>query len=185
MSDNVVVTAGTGTTVAADEVVDGTLGTVKVQYVKIMDGTLDGTTKVTADSNGLKVNATGLAQGSTTSGQTGNLVLGAVTTNPPTYVDAQTSPASIDTEGYLRTRGRALDQEAPKRAFDHRDGDQVICGRASWVALHLQPECDRRLRSGVRRCDSRRRDARDHGPGPFVRRSCHLHRRHCPVVRRH
>src|SRR5216684_1083775 len=46
MADNVVVTAGSGTTVAADEVVDGTLGTVKVQYVKIMDGTLDGTTKL-------------------------------------------------------------------------------------------------------------------------------------------
>ncbi|WP_316176208.1 hypothetical protein [Bradyrhizobium sp. SZCCHNRI1073] len=46
MADNVVVTAGTGTTIAADEVVDGTLGTVKVQYVKIMDGALDGTGKL-------------------------------------------------------------------------------------------------------------------------------------------
>ena len=45
MADNVVITAGTGTTVAADEVVDGTLGTVKAQYIKIMDGTLDGTAK--------------------------------------------------------------------------------------------------------------------------------------------
>lgn len=58
MADNVVVTAGSGTTVAADEVVDGTLGTVKVQYVKIMDGTLDGTTKVATGSgtgNGMRV----------------------------------------------------------------------------------------------------------------------------------
>ena len=47
MADNVVVTAGSGTTVAADEVVDGTLGTVKVQFVKLMDGTLDGTAKAT------------------------------------------------------------------------------------------------------------------------------------------
>lgn len=46
MADNVAVTAGTGTTIAADEVVDGTLGTVKVQIVKIMDGTLDGTAKM-------------------------------------------------------------------------------------------------------------------------------------------
>lgn len=45
MADNVVITAGTGTTVAADEVVDGTLGTVKAQYIKLMDGTLDGTAK--------------------------------------------------------------------------------------------------------------------------------------------
>lgn len=46
MADNVVVTAGSGTSIAADEVVDGTLGTVKVQYVKVMDGTLDGTAKL-------------------------------------------------------------------------------------------------------------------------------------------
>lgn len=45
MADNVAVTAGTGTSIAADEVVDGTLGTVKVQFVKLMDGTLDGTAK--------------------------------------------------------------------------------------------------------------------------------------------
>ena len=45
MPDNVAVTAGTGTTIAADEIVDGTLGTVKVQYVKLMDGTPDSTTK--------------------------------------------------------------------------------------------------------------------------------------------
>jgi hypothetical protein len=47
VADNVAITAGSGTTVAADEVVDGTLGTVKVQYLKIMDGTLDGTAKAT------------------------------------------------------------------------------------------------------------------------------------------
>jgi hypothetical protein len=46
MADNVAITAGAGTTIAADEVVDGTLGTVKAQFVKIMDGTLDGTTKL-------------------------------------------------------------------------------------------------------------------------------------------
>lgn len=58
MADNVVVTAGTGTTVAADEVVDGTLGTVKVQYVKLMDGTLDGSTKAAVGAGGLKVDPT-------------------------------------------------------------------------------------------------------------------------------
>jgi hypothetical protein len=47
VADNVTITAGTGTTIAADEVVDATLGTVKAQYVKIMDGTLGGTNKVT------------------------------------------------------------------------------------------------------------------------------------------
>jgi hypothetical protein len=55
MADNVAITAGAGTTVAADEVVDGTLGTVKVQYVKIMDGTLDGTSKAAVGANGVAV----------------------------------------------------------------------------------------------------------------------------------
>lgn len=56
MADNVSITEGSGTTVAADEVSDGTLGTVKVQYVKLMDGTLDGTDKADVDANlGLKV----------------------------------------------------------------------------------------------------------------------------------
>lgn len=52
MADNVAITPGSGTTIAADEVVDGTLGTVKVQYVKIMDGTVDGTSKQTVNSDG-------------------------------------------------------------------------------------------------------------------------------------
>jgi len=55
MADNVAITAGVGTTIAADEVSDGTLGSVKVQYVKIMDGTLDGTTKATVGAGGLVV----------------------------------------------------------------------------------------------------------------------------------
>lgn len=52
MADNVTIV---GTVVAADEVSDGTLGTVKVQYVKIMDGTLDGTNKAQVGASGLSV----------------------------------------------------------------------------------------------------------------------------------
>lgn len=52
------------------------------------------------------VNAAGLAihvaQGSTTSGQYGNLAMGAVTTSSPSYTTAQTSPLSITTNGLLR-----------------------------------------------------------------------------------
>jgi hypothetical protein len=57
VADNVTLNSMTGgPVVAADEVTDGTLGTVKVQYVKIMDGTIDGTTKGAIDSTyGLKV----------------------------------------------------------------------------------------------------------------------------------
>lgn len=77
MADNVAVTAGSGTSIAADEVVDATLGTVKVQYVKLMDGTLDGTTKATVDGNGLDVDVTRIG-GQTPafgSGVTGSTVL--------------------------------------------------------------------------------------------------------------
>jgi hypothetical protein len=43
-----------------------------------------------------------VAQGSSTSGQKGDLVQGAVTTNAPSYTTAQTSPLSLDTSGLLR-----------------------------------------------------------------------------------
>jgi hypothetical protein len=43
-----------------------------------------------------------LAQGSTTSGQSGALIQGAVTTSAPSYTNAQTSPLSLMTTGALR-----------------------------------------------------------------------------------
>lgn len=49
------------------------------------------------------VNGILLSQGSTTSGQKGPIVQGAVTTSAPTYTTAQTSPLSLDTSGNLRT----------------------------------------------------------------------------------
>jgi hypothetical protein len=48
-----------------------------------------------------------VAQGSTTSGQTGMMVQGAVTTAAPTYTTAQTDPLSLTTAGGLRV---AIDQ---------------------------------------------------------------------------
>lgn len=52
MADNIAITPGTGATMAADEVVDATLGTVKVGYGKIMDGTPDSTNKLVVDGTG-------------------------------------------------------------------------------------------------------------------------------------
>lgn len=52
MSDNVAITPGSGATIAADEVTDGTLGTVKVQFTKVMDGTLDSTNKLIVTAAG-------------------------------------------------------------------------------------------------------------------------------------
>jgi hypothetical protein len=58
------------------------------------------------DNNGtLWVNvktATGLAAGSTTSGQTGSMIMGAVTTANPSYTTAQTNYVSLDTAGNVR-----------------------------------------------------------------------------------
>lgn len=52
MADNIVITESTsGTNVAADQLGDGT----KVQFIKIMDGTLDGTSKAAVGANGLAV----------------------------------------------------------------------------------------------------------------------------------
>lgn len=45
----------------------------------------------------------GVAQGSTTSGQLGPLIMGAVTTGLVSYTNAQTSPLSLTTQGLLRT----------------------------------------------------------------------------------
>ncbi len=54
MADNVAIrdAAGNNVTVATDEVVDPILGTVEVQYTKVMDGTPGSTNKQTVDSGG-------------------------------------------------------------------------------------------------------------------------------------
>lgn len=62
MADNVPITPGLGKIIATDEVIDGTLGTVQVQFVKIMDGTLDGTSKAAVGTNGLKTDGSGVTQ---------------------------------------------------------------------------------------------------------------------------
>lgn len=60
-------------------------------------------------TNGLQLDTTGAklnnSQASTTSGQTGPLIQGAVTTSPPSYTTAQTDPLSLDTAGNLRVTG--------------------------------------------------------------------------------
>lgn len=64
-----------------------------------------GVTTITASSLPLPTGAANaVAQGSTTSGQTGELMQGAVTTNAPTYTNGQTSPINMGTSGGLRTQ---------------------------------------------------------------------------------
>lgn len=82
-----------------DDVATGTVTENNVSTVRI------------SSTRGLHVNprtAAGaeiaLAQGSTTSGQTGYMAMGAVTTSAPSYTNAQTSPLSLMTNGTLRVR---------------------------------------------------------------------------------
>lgn len=56
MADNVAVTAGSGTTIHADEYVHATLGSGKTQLVKLVDGTLDSGTAI-ASGNGVAAGA--------------------------------------------------------------------------------------------------------------------------------
>jgi hypothetical protein len=56
---------------------------------------------------------TSAAQGSTTSGQTGRLMQGAVTAAAPAYVTAQTSPISLTPAGAVRTDASATTQPRP------------------------------------------------------------------------
>lgn len=131
MADNIAITAGTGTTVATDDV-----GGVQYQKIKIDVGG-DGASAALSTSNPLPVSDAGgsltvdgtvtvadlpLSQASTTSGQKGVLVQGAVTTGAPSYTNAQTAPLSIDTNGALRvTGGTAATQYAEDAA--HVSGD--------------------------------------------------------------
>jgi len=65
-------------------------------------------------TNGLaldtSVNGLLVSQGSTTSGEKGPLIQGAVTTAAPSYTTAQTSPLSLTTAGALRTDSSATTQ---------------------------------------------------------------------------
>jgi hypothetical protein len=54
------------------------------------------------------VNGILVAQGSTTSGEKGPLVQGAVSNAQPAYVDGQTFPLSMDTLGHLRIQGAGI-----------------------------------------------------------------------------
>jgi hypothetical protein len=85
-------------TTAGRLIVDGS------QVTQPVSGTV---TSNIGTTNGLALDATvsalQVAQGSTTSGQKGGLVEGAVTTAAPSYTTAQTSPLSLTTAGALRT----------------------------------------------------------------------------------
>lgn len=54
MADNVAITAGSGTTIATDEVAVNGGSTAHVQFVKLVDGTSNGTDGIPGTTNGLR-----------------------------------------------------------------------------------------------------------------------------------
>lgn len=108
-----------GTVVPVSGTVTANAGTGNFTVVQAtaanLNATITGT--VTANigtTNGLaldtSVNGILVSQGSTTSGEKGPLIQGAVTTASPTYITAQTSPLSLTTAGALRIDGSAVTQ---------------------------------------------------------------------------
>jgi hypothetical protein len=111
-------------------------------------GTATTSRAVTATANGVKVDvaasvlptgaATGVTQGSTTSGQSGTLAQGAVTTSAPSYTTAQTSPVSLDTSGNLRVAQAVSDSTASGSvSVQCSDANINSCGASSTVSIAL------------------------------------------------
>lgn len=97
--DNVTL-PGTGDPIAADEVTDATLGTVKAQFMKIMDGTLGGTAKALVNADGLAVAAVGnVAHDAPDSGNPTKIGGKAETTVPTPVADADRVDAWLDEYG--------------------------------------------------------------------------------------
>ena len=73
-------------------------------------------------------NTTGnvVAQGSTTAGQSGHLIQGAVTTAAPTYTTAQTSPLSLTTAGALRVDASGTTQPVSGTVTANQGGTWTV-----------------------------------------------------------
>jgi hypothetical protein len=105
----------TNTTVATQDAADVTAGTTSAPTKILIVGgkTADGSPAydpIPLIAGGTAVSVSSVhdfAQGSTTSGQVGPLVQGAVLTSDPTYTTGQTDPLSLTTTGHLRTQDTA------------------------------------------------------------------------------
>jgi len=92
----------TGASTSAKQPALGTAGSASADVI-----TMQGIASMTPilANPGTAANWGLLAIASTTSGQVGQLGMGAVTTSAPTYTTAQTDPLSLDTSGNLRVTG--------------------------------------------------------------------------------
>lgn len=105
MADNVAITAGTGTTVHADEYTHSTLGSGKTQLVKLVDGTLDSSTAIAAgggvEAGALRVTIASDSTGVLSVDDNGGALTvdGSVTSNAGT--DLNTSALALEAGGNL------------------------------------------------------------------------------------
>jgi len=84
----------------------------------------------------------GVAQGSTTAGQTGNLTMAAVTTTAPTYTNGQTSPFSLDTSGALRVNtGTGTSNTVNMQAGATGTGNGTVLPVDGMAVAHLTAIC--------------------------------------------
>jgi hypothetical protein len=88
------------------------------------------------------IGVTGVAQGSTTSGEHGDLVQGAVTTAAPSYSTGQTSPLSLTTVGNLRVDGSSVTQPVSGTTTDGSTTETnflVVGGETNDATAQYQP----------------------------------------------
>ena len=139
MADNVDITAGSGTTVATDQV-----GTVHYQRVKLVDGTLDSTTAIPGDAtNGLDVDVTRV-QGTVTVADGGSslTVDGTVTSNAGTGFPAvATDGSAIVTTGTLSMGTDGTNAQTIKVAVTGEQYAIVVGddGAGGWAAASVDP----------------------------------------------
>lgn len=144
MADNLAVTPGSGATMAADEATDGTLGSVKVPFAKIMDGTLDSTNKLVINSSGeALVNGTANTQpvsaaslplptGAATAANqsTGNTSLSNIDTNAGATSDAAATAGSTGTIS-AKLRRISADIDSVKTSVSSLDGKTTAVNTGS------------------------------------------------------
>ena len=109
-------------------------GTFAVQATQAGSWTVTANAGTNLNTSALALDATvaklNLAQGSTTSGQTGPLVQGAVTTSAPSYTTAQTSPLSLTTAGALRIDGSGSTQPVSGTVTANQGGSWTVTANA-------------------------------------------------------
>jgi len=83
-----------------------------------------------ANASGVTINpAEEFPQGATTSGESGPLVQGAVTSSPPSYTNGQTNPLSLDTSGNLRVAVTSLPASDENVNIDKYGGSSTTLGQ--------------------------------------------------------